>query len=59
MLGSDKESRLGFFREANDLATGLKIQDVLSGKQAGIRAQMVNVDTAELMHGFVFEPGPR
>lgn len=54
-----KLGRSGFFHEANSLATGLKIQDLLPGKQAGIRAQMVNVDTAELIHDFVIEAGPR
>jgi L-2-hydroxyglutarate oxidase LhgO len=54
-----KLRRSGFFQEANTLATGLKIQDLLPGTQAGIRAQMVNVDTAELMHDFVVENGPR
>ncbi len=54
-----KMARIGFFREATDLAAGLKKKDLLPGKHAGIRAQMVNVHSAELINDFVIESGPR
>ena len=54
-----KMSRVGFYREAAGLVIGLEKQDLLPGKQAGIRAQLVNTWTAELIHDFVVEPGPQ
>ena len=53
-----KLSRGGFFKEADRLAVGLKKHDLLPGKGAGIRAQMVNVKNAELVNDFVVETGP-
>lgn len=54
-----KISRLGFYREAAGLAEGLEMRDLLPGKEAGIRAQLVNTGTAELLNDFVMEHGPR
>ena len=38
---------------------GLEPDDLVVGKSAGIRAQLVNVHTAELLNDFVIEPGAR
>jgi (S)-2-hydroxyglutarate dehydrogenase len=54
-----KVSRAGFCREAEGLAVGLKPGDLLAGKEPGIRAQLVDTRTAELLSDFVIEPGPR
>lgn len=54
-----KLTRSGFFREAQGLGTGLVSTDLLPGKEPGIRAQLVDVRTAELLNDFVVEPGPR
>jgi len=50
-----KVSHRGFFREAEGLAYGLEPCDLLSGKEPGIRAQLVNTETAELLNDFVIE----
>lgn len=50
-----KVSCRGFFREAEGLAYGLEPRDLLSGKEPGIRAQLVNTETAELLNDFVIE----
>ena len=52
-----KVSRSGFFREARDLATGFEAADLQPGKEPGIRAQLVNTKTAELLNDFVIESG--
>jgi hypothetical protein len=52
-------SRLGFYQEAAGLAEGLEMRDLLPGKDAGIRAQLVNTGTVELLNDFVMEHGPR
>ena len=54
-----KLSRAGFFGEADGLAVGLDQEDLQPGKEAGIRAQLVDTRTAELMNDFVIEAGPR
>jgi L-2-hydroxyglutarate oxidase LhgO len=54
-----KMSRLGFYREAEGLAEGLEPRDLLPGKAPGIRAQLVNTNTAELLNDFVMEHGPK
>src|SRR5512146_116402 len=54
-----KLSRSGFFREAQGLGIGLVAADLLPGKEPGIRAQLVDTRTAELLNDFVVEPGPR
>ena len=54
-----KMSRLGFYREAVGLADGLELRDLLPGKEPGIRAQLVNTGTAELLSDFVIEHGPQ
>jgi len=54
-----KMSRWGFYREAAGLAEGLEPGDLLPGKEPGIRAQLVNTVTAELLNDFVMEEGPR
>lgn len=51
--------RKGFFREAQGLGIGLEPRDFLPGKEPGIRAQLVDERTAELLNDFVVEPGPR
>jgi L-2-hydroxyglutarate oxidase LhgO len=53
-----KVTRAGFFREAASLGVGLQPNDLLPGKEPGIRAQLVNTRTAELMSDFVVEDGP-
>ena len=54
-----KTSRSGFYREAEGLAVGFEPGDLLSGKEPGIRAQLVDTKKAELLSDFVIEPGPR
>jgi L-2-hydroxyglutarate oxidase len=53
-----KISRSGFCREAEGLAVGFEPSDLLPGKEPGIRAQLVDTRTAELLSDFVIEPGP-
>lgn len=54
-----KRSRAGFFREAQKLVEGLEEEDLVAGKSPGIRAQLVDTSTAELLSDFVVEAGPR
>ncbi|WP_447979705.1 L-2-hydroxyglutarate oxidase [Candidatus Nitrospira bockiana] len=54
-----KLSQAGFFREADGLGVGLQKGDLLPGKEPGIRAQLVDARTAELLNDFVVERGPR
>jgi (S)-2-hydroxyglutarate dehydrogenase len=54
-----KISRSGFYRAAEELAVGCEPGDLLPGKQPGIRAQLVDTRTAELLSDFVIESGPR
>ena len=54
-----KISRSGFCREAEGLAVGFEPRDLLTGKEPGIRAQLVDTRKAELLSDFVIEPGPR
>ena len=54
-----KSSLNGFFREAQGLANGLVKEDLIGGKSPGIRAQLVDTRTAELLSDFVIESGPR
>jgi L-2-hydroxyglutarate oxidase len=54
-----KISKTGFYRDAAGLVTGLAKHDLLRGQQAGIRAQLVHVHTAQLLDDFVIEAGPR
>lgn len=53
-----KITRAGFFREAQGLGIGLEEEDLLPGKEPGIRAQLVDTRSAELLSDFVVEPGP-
>jgi hypothetical protein len=55
----EKISRSGFYREAEGLAVGFEQDDLLPGKEPGIRAQLVDTKKAELLSDFVIEPGPR
>jgi L-2-hydroxyglutarate oxidase LhgO len=52
-----KLSRAGFFHEAEPLVRGLVPEDLIPGKLPGIRAQLVNIHTAELLNDFVVEAG--
>jgi L-2-hydroxyglutarate oxidase len=52
-----KVSTSGFFREARGLAVGFEAADLLPGKEPGIRAQLVQTKTAELVNDFVIESG--
>jgi len=54
-----KLTRAGFFREAEDLGRGFEKADLLPGQAPGIRAQLVDTRTAELVSDFVIEPGVR
>jgi len=54
-----KLTRTGFFREAEDLGVGFEKADLLPGKEPGIRAQLIDTRTADLLSDFVIEPGPR
>lgn len=54
-----KISRTGFCREAEGLAVGFEPRDLLTSKEPGIRAQLVDTRTAELLSDFVIEPGLR
>jgi L-2-hydroxyglutarate oxidase LhgO len=54
-----KATRPGFFREACGLVNGLRPSDLLPGKSPGIRAQLVNIESMELINDFVIRPGPR
>ncbi len=53
-----KLSLNGFFQEAQGLAMGLVKEDLVPGKSPGIRAQLVDTRTAELVNDFVVEAGP-
>jgi len=53
-----KVSRRGFYGEAEGLVTGLKIQDLLPAREPGIRAQLINTVSGELVNDFVVETGP-
>jgi len=54
-----KMSSAGFYREARRLVDGLERSDLVPGKRPGIRAQLMNTRTGELISDFVVEPGPR
>jgi (S)-2-hydroxyglutarate dehydrogenase len=54
-----KISRSGFYREAEGLAEGFEPDDLLSGKEPGIRAQLVDTRKAELLSDFAIESGLR
>lgn len=54
-----KLTRTGFFREAEDLGIGFEKSDLLPGKEPGIRAQLIDTRTADLLSDFVIEPGSR
>jgi (S)-2-hydroxyglutarate dehydrogenase len=54
-----KLTRTGFFREAEALGVGFEKRDLLPGKEPGIRAQLIDIRTAELVSDFVIESGPR
>lgn len=54
-----KRSRTGFFREAEKLVAGLAKEDLIAGKSPGIRAQLVDTHTAELVNDFVVEHRPQ
>jgi L-2-hydroxyglutarate oxidase len=54
-----KATRNGFFREAEALGVGFIKADLLPGKEPGIRAQLIDTRTAELLNDFIIEPGPR
>ncbi len=54
-----KLTRTGFFREAEALGVGFEKADLLPGKEPGIRAQLIDIRTAELVSDFVIESGPR
>ena len=54
-----KLTRTGFFREAEALGVGFEKTDLLPGKEPGIRAQLIDIRTAELVSDFVIESGPR
>ncbi|HJR77258.1 MAG TPA: L-2-hydroxyglutarate oxidase [Nitrospiraceae bacterium] len=54
-----KATRNGFFREAEALGVGFIKADLLPGKEPGIRAQLIDTRTAELLNDFLIEPGPR
>ncbi|MBI4001076.1 MAG: L-2-hydroxyglutarate oxidase, partial [Nitrospira defluvii] len=54
-----KLTRTGFSREAEDLGVGFEKADLLPGKEPGIRAQLIDTRTADLLSDFVIEPGPR
>jgi len=53
-----KMTKDGFYREAAGLVDGLEPRDLAPGESAGIRAQLVNIRSAELVNDFVVEPGP-
>ncbi|MFO0767978.1 MAG: hypothetical protein U0231_14585 [Nitrospiraceae bacterium] len=38
---------------------GFEMADLLPGKEPGIRAQLIDTRTADLLGDFVIEPGPR
>jgi L-2-hydroxyglutarate oxidase LhgO len=52
-------TKKGFYHEAAGLVNGLEPDDLVVGKSAGIRAQLVNIHTSELLNDFVIEPGIR
>lgn len=49
----------GFYREADGLVEGLEKRDLLPGKRPGIRAQLVETGTGELISDLLVESGPR
>jgi L-2-hydroxyglutarate oxidase len=52
-----KLSRSGFFQEAQGLVTELVKDDLVAGHWPGIRAQLVDTRSADLLSDFVIEPG--
>ena len=54
-----KATRNGFFHEAEALGVGFAKADLLPGKEPGIRAQLIDTRTADLLNDFLIEPGPR
>ena len=54
-----KATRNGFFHEAEALGVGFVKADLLPGKEPGIRAQLIDTRTADLLNDFIIEPGPR
>lgn len=54
-----KLTRSGFYREAEALGVGFEMADLLPGKEPGIRAQLIDTRTADLLSDFVIEPGPK
>jgi L-2-hydroxyglutarate oxidase LhgO len=48
-----KRSRSGFFQEARGLVAGLVKDDLVAGKSPGIRAQLVDTRSANLLNDFV------
>jgi L-2-hydroxyglutarate oxidase LhgO len=54
-----KTTRNGFFHEAEALGVGFIKADLLPGKEPGIRAQLIDTRTADLLNDFIIEPGPR
>lgn len=54
-----KATRNGFFRQAEALGVGFVKADLLPGKEPGIRAQLIDTRTAELLNDFIIESGPR
>jgi L-2-hydroxyglutarate oxidase LhgO len=49
----------GFYREAKGLVEGLEKRDLLRGARPGIRAQLVDKRTGDLMSDFLLESGPK
>ncbi len=54
-----KATRNGFFHESEALGVGFVKADLLPGKEPGIRAQLIDTRTADLLNDFIIEPGPR
>ena len=54
-----KLTRTGFYREASRLVQGLEKGDLLPGKRPGIRAQLIDTNTAELIQDFLLGSGQR
>src|SRR5439155_10420759 len=54
-----RATRPGFYREAIKLVEGLQKDDLVDEGGAGIRAQLVNVRTGDLVMDFVVESGAR
>jgi len=52
-----KATKIGFFREAKRLVKKLSISDLNTGRNPGIRAQLIDTNSMKLINDFLVLPG--